>query len=34
MKVDILVLTHGEDPQLPAYATAGSAGCDVRSALT
>ena len=33
MKVDILVLTHGEDLQLPAYATAGSAGCDVRSAL-
>ena len=33
MKFDILVLSHGEDLQLPAYATAGSAGCDVRSAL-
>ena len=33
MQVEILVLAHGEGLQLPAYATPGSAGCDVRAAV-
>jgi dUTP pyrophosphatase len=33
MQVEILVLAHGRELQLPAYATPGSAGCDVRAAL-
>ena len=31
--VPIKVLRHGEGLELPAYATAGSAGCDLRSAI-
>ena len=31
--VPILVLAHGEGLKLPAYATAGSAGCDLRAAI-
>jgi dUTP pyrophosphatase len=31
--VPIAVLPHGEGLDLPAYATAGSAGCDLRAAL-
>ena len=31
--VPILVLPHGEGLELPAYATAGSAGCDLRAAI-
>jgi len=31
--VSIKVLRHGEGLQLPAYATAGSAGCDLRAAI-
>ena len=32
--VRILVLPHGEGLDLPAYATPGSAGCDLRAAVT
>jgi dUTP pyrophosphatase len=31
--VPITVLPHGEGLELPAYATAGAAGCDLRAAL-
>ncbi len=32
--VSIRVLPHGEGLELPAYATAGSAGCDLRAAVS
>ncbi len=32
--VPVHVLPHGEGLELPAYATAGSAGCDLRAAVT
>jgi dUTP pyrophosphatase len=32
--VRVLVLPHGEGLALPAYATSGSAGCDLRAAIT
>jgi dUTP pyrophosphatase len=32
--VPTTVLPHGEGLELPAYATAGAAGCDLRAALT
>jgi dUTP pyrophosphatase len=32
--VPIQVLPHGEGLELPAYATAGSAGCDLRAAVS
>jgi dUTP pyrophosphatase len=32
--VPIAVLPHGEGLELPAYATAGAAGCDLRAALS
>jgi dUTP pyrophosphatase len=32
--VPIAVLPHGEGLELPVYATAGAAGCDLRAALT
>ncbi|HEY6147789.1 MAG TPA: dUTP diphosphatase, partial [Thermoanaerobaculia bacterium] len=32
--VPVLVLPHGEGLELPAYATAGSAGCDLRAAIS
>jgi dUTP pyrophosphatase len=31
--VPLKVLPHGEELELPAYATAGSAGCDLRAAI-
>lgn len=31
--IPIKVLTHGEGLEAPAYATAGSAGCDLRAAI-
>ena len=33
-RVSVLVLEHGRGLELPAYATAGSAGCDLRAAVT
>jgi dUTP pyrophosphatase len=33
ISVSIRVLPHGEGLELPAYATGGSAGCDLRAAL-
>ena len=33
VRVAVSVLPHGEGLDLPAYATAGSAGCDLRSAV-
>lgn len=33
MQVEIRVLTHGEGLELPSYATALSAGCDLRAAV-
>jgi dUTP pyrophosphatase len=33
ISVPIKVLTHGEGLEAPAYATAGSAGCDLRAAI-
>jgi dUTP pyrophosphatase len=33
IEVPVTVLAHGEGLELPAYATAGSAGCDLRAAL-
>ncbi len=33
IRVPLKVLPHGEGLPLPAYATAGSAGCDLRAAL-
>ena len=32
--VPVTVLPHGEGLELPSYATAGSAGCDLRAAVT
>lgn len=32
--VSILILPHGEGLDLPAYATPGSAGCDLRAAIS
>src|SRR6185295_9508095 len=34
LRVLVQVLPHGEGLELPAYATPGSAGCDLRAALT
>jgi dUTP pyrophosphatase len=34
LTVPILVFPHGEGLELPAYATSGAAGCDLRAALT
>jgi dUTP pyrophosphatase len=31
--VSLKVLAHGEGLEMPAYATAGSAGCDLRAAI-
>src|SRR5262252_2931319 len=33
MRLPVQVLPHGEGLELPAYATAGSAGCDLRAAV-
>ncbi len=33
IEVPVTVLAHGEGLELPAYATAGAAGCDLRAAL-
>ena len=33
VRVAVSVLPHGEGLDLPAYATAGSAGCDLRAAV-
>ena len=33
LSVSIQVLAHGQGLELPSYATAGSAGCDLRAAL-
>jgi len=33
IEVPVTVLPHGEGLELPAYATAGAAGCDLRAAL-
>jgi dUTP pyrophosphatase len=34
ISVHVQVLPHGEGLELPAYATAGAAGCDLRAALS
>ena len=34
LRVPVQVLPHGEGLELPDYATAGAAGCDLRAALT
>jgi dUTP pyrophosphatase len=33
VRVPVTVLSHGEGLELPSYATAGSAGCDLRAAV-
>ena len=33
LRVPIKILRHGEGLEMPAYATAGSAGCDLRAAI-
>ncbi len=34
VSVPVLVLPHGEGLELPSYATAGAAGCDLRAAVS
>jgi dUTP pyrophosphatase len=34
IRLEVAVLPHGEGLELPSYATPGSAGCDLRAAIT